>query len=236
MSYKILVIDDHKAILDVLECILNGHGYDVECFTNANEALKSLLAAQYDKPHLILLDLMLEEMSGLEFLKILRSVKEFQTLPCIVVSCCSEEEIMLHCFKLQIDDFIQKPFNEDLVIARVDAVLRRSYKQFVTPEDNNWLRAGQICLNPSTHRVTVRGKDVWLTSKEFALLKILIEKTGCCLNRRYLLQAVWDMPESVYTRTLDTTVFHLREKLGPEADLIRTIPGEGYLLEVPSTI
>ena len=222
---RILVVEDEPDIAALVAYQLAHAGYQVRTATTGSEALKAL---ETDPPDLMVLDLMLPEIAGADILKSLRSRKETQTTPVIILTARGEEEDRLRGFELGADDYIAKPFSPRELVMRVKAVLRRAVPDPSRATRGRVLRAGPLTVHVDGNRVTVDEADVELTPKEFQLLICLLERRGRTQSRRGLLESVWDTTAEIETRTIDMHVGRLRAKLGAAGDMIETVRGFGY--------
>jgi phosphate regulon transcriptional regulator PhoB len=220
---RILVVEDEQNIRELIRYNLGQEGFRVETAGNGREGLDK---ARNSKADLILLDLMLPELDGFELCKILKQNKNTQQIPIIMLTAKGEETDRVVGLELGADDYIVKPFSPRELIARVKAVLRRvqSASQTVT------YKAGTLELDKEKHRVTLKGKAVELTSKEFGLLQALMGAEGRLLSRVHLLEEVWDYATGIHieTRTVDMHIGQLRKKLKSEAERIVTVKNAGY--------
>lgn len=222
---RILVVEDESDIAALVAYQLAHAGYQVRTATTGREALKAL---EIDPPDLVVLDLMLPEVAGADVLKTLRSRKETQSTPVIILTARGEEEDRLRGFELGADDYIPKPFSPRELVMRVKAVLRRTAPDQSRVVRGRVLRAGPLSVHVDANRVAVNDVDVELTPKEFQLLICLLERRGRTQSRRTLLESVWDTTAEIETRTIDMHVGRLRAKLGPAGDMIETVRGFGY--------
>jgi len=218
---RILVIEDEKDIVRLLKYNLEKQGYEVLA---AYDGEAGLALARKEKPELILLDLMLPKVDGIEVCRLLRQDSK---VPVIMLTAKKEEVDRILGLELGADDYVTKPFSVRELMARVKAILRRSQPQGKVEEA--W-RFGDLQVDPERFTVAVKGKAVALSSKEFAFLKILIETKGKALTRDQLLEKVWGYDQSleIDTRTIDQHIARLRDKLGPEAKRIVTVKNIGY--------
>ncbi len=216
---NILVVEDEPDIAEILQFNLEKEGYAVSAVGDGAEALREIAAS---RPDLVVLDIMLPGLDGLEVCRRLRSRPETQDLPILVVSARGEEIDRVVGLELGVDDYVAKPFSPREVVLRVGAILRR------TGDDGNPLRAGTIVVEPEAHRVIVGEGEVQLTATEFRLLQFLIQKPGRVRTREQLLDNVWGYNEDVDSRTIDTHIRRLRAKLGEEAGRVETVVGIGY--------
>ena len=216
---KILVVEDEKAISDILVFNLQREGYDTLAAYDGAEGLRCALE---EAPDLILLDVMLPEMDGFEVCRRVRAEKD---TPIIMLTAREEETDKVMGLELGADDYITKPFGMMEFIARVRAVLRRAGKE---EKENDVLETGDLQIQVKQHQVLAKGEKVTLTLKEFELLKFLMENKGIVLTRDRLLGHVWGYDFDGETRTVDVHVRTLRQKLGECGELIETVRGVGY--------
>ena len=224
---KILIVDDEQDIVDAIEFQLKREGFRV---ITAADGAKALTAAQRDAPDAIVLDLMLPEVDGLEVCRTLRAHEKTKHIPILMLTAKTQEADRVVGLELGADDYITKPFSVRELIARIKAVLRRA-KTETAPET---LQLGALAVDLGRHVVTVKGKPMTLTAKEYSLLTTLLEVKGRVLSREQLLERVWgfDRATEIETRTVDLHVSQLRRKLGPEGQRLLTIKGSGYRFEV----
>jgi two-component system phosphate regulon response regulator PhoB len=228
MADKILIVDDEQDILDLLVATLKRAGYTCTTAENGAVALKRITA---DPPSLILLDVMLPDMSGNEICRRLKSDPASARIPVIFLTAKGEEVDKIVGFELGADDYVTKPFSPRELVLRIKTILRR---QSEPAQADPTLSLGELVLDRSRHVVTFQGKTIDLTPTEFKLLAVLIERRGRVQSRDRLLTDVWEYEAAIDTRTVDTHVRRLREKLGGAADLIETVRGVGYrALDMP---
>ena len=227
MKEKILIVEDEKDIVKMLEYNLKKEGFTPFSVSDGDDALDSAVRRQ---PDLIILDLMLPGMDGLEVCKALKSEKKTANISVIMLTAKAQESDKIVGLELGADDYVTKPFSPRELIARIKAILRRMKEKDKLPE---LLKIGDLTLDFSKIRVTVKGKPVELTSKEFELLKILIGVKGRVLSRDYLLDNIWgfDHAIEIQTRTVDVHIRTLRKKLKSEAKRIVTVKNYGYRFE-----
>jgi two-component system phosphate regulon response regulator PhoB len=221
---RILLVEDEPDIAEVLRYNLEKEGYDVEVEERGDTALERI---RRDAPDLLLLDLMLPGLDGLEVARILQRDTRTRSLPLIMLTAKGEEVDRIVGLELGADDYVTKPFSPREVVLRVKAVLRRTARS--VPE-GEVLSVGPLRLDPGGHRLEVEGEEVPLTATEFRLLKLLMERVGRVQTRGQLLSDVWGYAEDIDSRTVDTHIRRLRRKLGPGADHIETVIGVGYRL------
>ena len=219
---RILVIEDEEDIRQILAYNLRQAGHELQ---TADCGKTGLALARGEKPELVLLDLMLPDISGLDICRQLKSDPATRDIPVIMVTARSEEIDRVVGFELGADDYVVKPFSVREVILRVQAVLRRSSG---TPESVVEFTFGCLHVDRSAHRAWVEGNEVALTPLEMKLLWILYERRGRVQARATLLDDVWEANPENNTRTVDTHVKRLREKLGPAGAYVETVRGIGY--------
>lgn len=221
-SKKILVADDESDVLNLVCNNLKAAGFTPLQVEDGPTALDQ---ARSQLPALIVLDLMLPGMSGLEVCKALKVEPATKNIPILMLTAKAEEVDRILGFELGADDYMTKPFSPRELVLRVQSVLRRATAQ---PEKAEVLKLGDILVDRTRHGVSIKGKDVDLTATEFKLLATLMERRGRVQSRDILLNDVWGYESVIDTRTVDTHVRRLREKLGKAADCIETIRGFGY--------
>lgn len=227
MSKKtVLVIEDEKNIQELLKFNLEEEGYRVVCASTGDRGLE---AAGREKPDLILLDVMLPGVSGTDILKSLRAQARTAAVPVLMLTARSQESDKVLGLELGADDYVTKPFSPRELCARVKALLRRAQPAPSTAV----LKTGALQMDCERHVVTLKGKPIELTHKEFNLLRVLLESRGRLLTRDRLLDLVWGYTaaEQIETRTVDMHIGQLRKKLKDEADRIVTVKNEGYRLD-----
>jgi two-component system phosphate regulon response regulator PhoB len=221
---SILIVEDERDVVDLLTLNLRKAG-GFAIFT-ANDGAAGLEKARNQKPAFIILDLMLPKMSGLEVCKILKSDPATRHIPILMLTARAEEIDRIVGLELGADDYVVKPFSPREVVLRINAILRRGQAE---PVDER-LTAGPITIDPARHRVSVGGRPVNLTSLEFKLLRTLMQRRGRVQERDRLLNDVWGYESVIDTRTVDTHVRRLREKLGAAGVVVETVRGFGYRL------
>jgi two-component system phosphate regulon response regulator PhoB len=222
MASKILIIDDEPDVADIVAMNLKAEGYKILIADNGESGLAK---AKAEAPNLIVLDLMLPKMSGLEVCKALKREAATARIPIIMLTAKSDEVDRIVGLELGADDYVTKPFSPRELLLRVQSVLRRSS---AGGEKQERIKVGEILLDHSRHEVLVRNQPIELTATEFRLLAILMERRGRVQTRDRLLNDVWGYESVIDTRTVDTHVRRLREKLGPLADYVETVRGVGY--------
>jgi len=224
MKETILIVEDEKDIVKMLEYNLKKEGFNTLSAMDGEDALDM---ATRRHPDLILLDLMLPGMDGLEVCKKLRQEAKTSLLPVIMLTAKSQEADKIVGLELGADDYLTKPFSPRELIARIKAVLRRVKEKDKTPEV---IKLGDLIIDSAQVMVTVKGKPVELTAKEFELLKTLVKAKGRVLSRDFLLDNIWgfDHAIEIQTRTVDVHIRTLRKKLKSESKHIITVKNYGY--------
>jgi two-component system phosphate regulon response regulator PhoB len=219
---RILIVDDEPDLLELVRFNLSQAGFEVE---TAQGGLEGLEKAHRRRPDLVVLDLMLPDLPGTEVCRRLRNDPELAALPILMLTARSEEIDRVVGLELGADDYVTKPFSPRELMLRVRAILRRTRAE---GEPAAVLRQGALELDPERHRCKVGELEVKLTAKEFELLRTLMERPGRVLTRDRLLDEVWGSDITVTSRTIDTHLKRLREKLGEAGDLVETVRGVGY--------
>lgn len=219
---KILVVDDESRMRKLVRDFLVKQNFDVLETGDGEEAV-DIFFREKDIA-LIILDVMMPKMDGWQ---VCREIRAYSKVPIIMLTAKSDERDELQGFDLGVDEYITKPFSPKILVARVEAILRRS--NLLTNEDI--ISAGGIELNKSAHQVKIDGKDIELSFKEFELLAYFMENQGIALSREKILNNVWNYDYFGDARTIDTHVKKLRSKLGEKGELIKTIWGMGYKFE-----
>jgi two-component system phosphate regulon response regulator PhoB len=225
---NVLIIEDEKDLAELLAFNLEKEGYAATCVHDGKLGLERATA---DLPDLILLDLMLPGLLGTEVCKALRKDQRTAHIPIIMITAKGDEIDRVVGFEVGADDYIVKPFSMREVALRVKAVTRRFEHEAATLTPD-LLSIGEIDIDTQRHTVTSAGQEIELTSTEFKLLLYLAEKNGYVQSREQLLQRVWSYNNAGDTRTVDTHVTRLRGKLGVPGDIIKTVRGFGYKIEV----
>lgn len=220
---KILVVDDEPDVTELVAYHLRSKGFHVETL---NDATASISKARTFNPHLVILDIMMPHLSGIQICRILRADNKLSRVPIIFLTAKAEPQDRIEGLESGADDYLAKPFSPKELVLRVESVLRRASAP-AAPEPQK-ISIGQIALNADTHRVTVQGRLIELTATEFKLLRLLMERQGRVQTREHLLLNVWNYSTEIETRTVDTHIRRLREKLGEEAGWVETIRGVGY--------
>jgi two-component system phosphate regulon response regulator PhoB len=222
MGRRILVIDDEPDLLELVRINLDQAGYTVETAHSGRDAIESL---RRSRPDLIVLDLMLPDVSGTEICRRVRSDAKLAQIPIIMLTAKANEVDRVVGFELGADDYVTKPFSPRELCLRVAAILRRGSSDAPSPD---LLEQGPLRLDSERHRCFVEGGEVILTAKEFDLLQCLMSRPGRVTSRDFFLENVWGSDVTVTSRTIDTHLKRLREKLGAAGSLIETVRGVGY--------
>jgi DNA-binding response OmpR family regulator len=221
---KILVVDDEPDAIELIKFNLKGAGYDVVTAADGDEALKK---ARSLLPDLIILDLMLPEVDGLEVCKILRRDQRVSATPVLMLTAKAAEIDRVLGLELGADDYVTKPFSPRELILRVKRLLRNG-QAAVTGLKEEEINLKELRLDIPRHQATVKGKAIDLTATEFRLLTVLAQRRGRVQSREQLLQDVWEYDNLIDTRTVDTHMRRLREKLGTASKYLDTVRGVGY--------
>jgi two-component system alkaline phosphatase synthesis response regulator PhoP len=226
-NYKILVVDDEEDIRDLLVHLLEKEGFQTKVSSNGNEGLKIALNWL---PHLILLDVMMPEMDGIETCREIRNKKEIKNTIIAFLTARNEDYSQIAGFDSGADDYISKPIKPRVLISRINALLRRYENQ---PEENSAkeIELGELKINRDKFLVYKNNTPIQLPRKEFELLDLLVSKPGNVFTRSHILDSVWGEDVVVGDRTIDVHIRKLREKLGD--NYFKTIKGIGYKFEVP---
>ncbi len=214
----ILVVDDEERMRKLVRDFLTKEGYKVLEAENGEKALEMFF--EHKNISLIILDVMMPKMDGWEVTK---TIREYSKVPIILLTAKSEERDELRGFELGVDEYIAKPFSPKILIARVEALLRRSNQR-----KSEAVSLGGIVIDKAAHQVTIDGKPIELTYKEFELLCYFADNKGLALSREKILNNVWNYDYDGEDRTIDTHVKKLRSKMGPKGKSIITIWGFGY--------
>ena len=221
-AQKILVVDDEARMRKLVADFLMREGYEVLEAGDGEKAMDIFYAEK--EIALVILDVMMPKMDGWQ---VLREIRESSQVPVIMLTARSDEKDELKGFDLGVDEYVTKPFSPRTLVARVEAILRRT-----SPQDgNDKIELSGIVLDKAAHQVTVDGRPVDLSFKEFELLAYFMENNGIALSREKILNHVWNYDYFGDARTIDTHVKKLRSKLEPKGELIKTIWGMGYKLE-----
>ncbi|HEX2099702.1 MAG TPA: response regulator transcription factor [Candidatus Synoicihabitans sp.] len=220
---RVLIVDDEADVTDLVAYHLKAKGYLVE---TVNDPHRSIGVARSFLPNLVILDVMMPELSGIQICRMLRADPRLKQVSILFLTARAEEDDRIQGLETGADDYLAKPFSTRELVLRVQALLRR-----LGPgggDEPRQLSAGAIILDIDRHEVRLQGQPIELTATEFKLLRLLMERRGRVQTREHLLINVWNYETEIETRTVDTHVRRLREKLGTEADWIETIRGVGY--------
>ena len=224
---RIAVVEDEMALVEVLQYNLERSGFATDVYTRGDTAWEGL---RQRPPDLILLDIMLPGMDGLELARQLKREEDTTHIPILILTARSEEVDRIVGLELGADDYISKPFSPREVVLRIKAVLRRARGTDEAHDTSRWLEAGDLRMDPEGYRVFITETEILLTRTEFQLLRFLLERKGRVQTRARLLGDIWDYAEDVDSRTVDTHIRRLRKKLGREGERIETVIGVGYRL------
>ena len=225
MNIKILVVDDESRMRKLVKDFLAREGYTV---LEAGDGMEAMDVFYEEKDiALVILDVMMPKMDGWQ---VCREIRESSKVPIIMLTARSEERDELQGFELGVDEYISKPFSPKILVARVNAILRRSLGN----AGGDVIEAGGIVVDKAAHIVKIDGAQIELSYKEFELLSYFMENQGIALSREKILNNVWNYDYFGDARTIDTHVKKLRSKLGAKGEYIRTIWGMGYKFEVDS--
>lgn len=220
MKKLIYIVEDEPDLRDALVYNFQ-NDFKIKSFGNAETCLEKI---KKKKPDLIVLDIMLPGMSGLDLCRKIRSSEEFTNIAIILLTAKGEEIDRIVGFEIGADDYVTKPFSVRELILRAKVILKKQ----TSDAEEQLLEYGSIKMNIAAHKVIANGAEILLTALEFKLLKHLLKRRGRVQSRDQLLNDVWKLSTEVTTRTVDTHIKRLREKLGKSGDLIQTIRGVGY--------
>ena len=223
MSHKILIIEDEPDIRKTLEYNISREGYKVVCASSLSKGKEQINSSDFS---LILLDLMLPDGSGLDLCREIKSDKDKSSTPIIIITAKDDEVDKVVGFELGADDYVTKPFSVRELILRIKAVLKRGAEKKETLEVQR--QFGELTMDIDSHEVFVNNEQIILTALEFRLLRQLVDRRGRVQSRDQLLSDVWGYSAEVNTRTVDTHIKRLREKLGTMGKYVQTIRGVGY--------
>ena len=220
---KVLIVDDEADILEIISYNLIKEGYEILTAKNGIEALEKVGPF---KPNLVILDIMMPKMSGVEVCKILRSKPEYNDTLIIFLTALNDESSQIKGLETGADDYISKPISPKVLVSRVNAIFRRLNK-----EEGKTIKLGNMVIDPVKFMVILNGEDVVLAKKEFELLYLLASKPGRVFLRNEILSQVWGAEVIVGDRTIDVHIRKIRQKLG--IDCVTTVKGVGYKFEMP---
>lgn len=219
---KILLVEDDDTLKEILKFNLSRENHSVFDTDNANEAL---IYMEELIPDLILLDLMLPGLKGEEFLKIIRSNKDTENIPVIIISAKTSEDSIVKLLKTGADDYLTKPFSIKVLLSKIDVHLKKK------KADGSILSYGNVTVDLRKHKVSVNGQDVELTHTEFELLGFMIKHPQIVFTRNQFLSNIWGYESDIYTRTVDSHISSLRKKLKSADFKIKSVPKVGYKIE-----
>lgn len=228
---RILIIEDEKDIIKVVRTNLEREGFQV---TDARDGRLGWAQLRQSRPHLLILDLLLPHLSGLEICQRVRSDRALSRLPILMLTARSEETDRVVGLEMGADDYVTKPFSPRELVARVKALLRRA--QSPAGVAAGAVEAGQLRIEPASHRVTRAGRRIHLSKREFSLLYFMASRPNQVFTREQLLDAVWGVDGTVTPRTVDVHIRHLRNKIEAKPALpvyLKTVWGVGYMFESP---
>lgn len=230
MTKKILVVDDEPHIVELVKYNLLQEGYSV---LTAYDGVEAVTRVRQERPDLIILDIMLPYVDGLE---VCRQIRRESSIPIIMLTAKDGELERVVGLELGADDYVTKPFSPRELVARVRAILRRTTRDAATPTTGP-LRSGELVLDPTTHEVALHGRQIELTAKEFELLKLLMSHPNRVFTRDFLLEHIWGYDYYGSTRTVDMHISRLRDKIEDDpaaATFIVTVRGVGYKFKGPN--
>ncbi len=231
MGSRILVVEDEADLAELVAFNLRQAGHTVVV---AHDGSAALTAIRRQVPDLVLLDLMLPDMSGLEVCRRLRRDKDTGRVPVVMLTAKGEEVDRVVGFEVGADDYVVKPFSPRELMLRVDAILRRAQAPVAEEPERQTIAIGRMLIDVPAHKVTVEGEEIPLTALEFRLLMDLATRIGRVQSRDALLERVWGYAPGIETRTVDTHVKRLREKLGAASEYVETVRGVGYRIRQTS--
>lgn len=224
----VLIVDDEADLAQLLDFNLKQAGFQTRVAHSGDEALR---LARQQPPDLVLLDVMLPDMSGVEVCRRLRQEVELSQLLVVMLTARGEEQDRVRGFEVGADDYVTKPFSVRELVLRLHAILRR----VAASEQPQSIQIGPLTLDPRSHRFYVNAEEVPLTALEFKLLEHLMTGVGRVQTRELLLEKVWGLSSALETRTIDTHVMRLRDKLGVARSFVETVRGIGYRMVEPTS-
>ena len=222
--HRVLVVDDESDVTELLQYRLEQEGYRV---ATLNDPLGFVVKVREFEPDLMLLDIMMPELSGIQLCRIVRADPSMKDIPVIFLSARGEVEDRIKGLEAGAEDYVSKPFNTNELMLRISKMLKRSGAPS-EPAGQSRIEIGGVVIDEDLHQLAVDGENVVLTATEFRLLKLLMERKGRVQSRDHLLVNVWHYDTDIETRTVDTHVRRVREKLGQHAHMIETVRGVGY--------
>jgi two-component system phosphate regulon response regulator PhoB len=221
MSETVLIIEDDADVVDLIRYNLKKAKFRL---LTAKDGAEGFSMAVTDRPNVVVLDIMMPRLNGFEVLKKLKADSRSQSIPVVILSAKGEAESRIKGLQLGADDYMPKPFSPKELVLRIQGLMRRSS----TPIESESSRTGSFVFDRTAMNLTLEGKRLDLTATEFKLVSMLVAKAGSILSREELLQEVWGYNSIVDSRTVDTHMRRLREKLGSHASCMETIRGKGY--------
>jgi two-component system alkaline phosphatase synthesis response regulator PhoP len=219
---KVLIVDDEPDILEIISYNLEKEGYEIQTAKNGQDALDKM---PFFKPDLVILDIMMPKINGVEVCKRLRSKPEYNDTLIIFLTALNDESSQIKGLETGADDYVSKPISPKVLVSRVNAIFRRVHKQ-----DGKIIKIGNMVIDPEKFMVVLNGKDIVLAKKEFELLYLLASKPGRVFLRNEILSQVWGADVIVGDRTIDVHIRKIRQKLG--IDCVTTVKGVGYKFEL----
>jgi two-component system phosphate regulon response regulator PhoB len=229
----VLIVDDERDLRTLLDFNLKQAGYQT---AHASTGAEALARARSGQPHVVILDLNLPDVSGTDVCRLLRSDPQTKDVPILMLTARGSEADRIAGLELGADDYVSKPFSVRELILRVDSVARRRVNGHLPEQAPKMLKAGAIELDIDAHLCRVEGEELQLTLQEYRLLAYLIEGKGRVRTRDELLADVWNTSPELETRTVDTHVKRLRDKLGKAGEVIETVRGLGYRVRQPNDV
>ena len=223
VDHSVLVVDDEEDILELVRYNLEKEGFQVWGVTTGEAAIKEAMTR---RPDLIVLDLMLPGIDGLEVCRMLKARTETTSIPVVMLTAKGEESDVVHGLELGADDYLTKPFSPKILVARVRAVLRR--QDSALPDASSVLRIHNLVIHPGRHEVLLEGERIDLTPTEWSILHVLAQRPGWVFTRNQIVDAVRGDNYPVTERSVDVQIVGLRKKLGDQGSLIETVRGVGY--------
>ncbi|MGJ3243373.1 MAG: response regulator [Opitutales bacterium] len=222
---KILVVDDEPDVTELLGYKLEQEGYQAQIL---NDPLTIMGQARDMRPDLFVLDIMMPELNGLQICRMIRADQMLRNTPIIFLTAKGETEDRIKGLETGADDYVSKPFDTKELLLRIRSIFKRLSKTTDAEAGGGRIQVGPVVIDEELHELQVQGQKVELTATEFRLLKLLMEKKGRVQSRENLLHKVWNYDSNIETRTVDTHVRRLREKLGNDVNIIETVRGVGY--------
>ncbi len=224
---KILITDDEEPIRELIKYNVEKAGFETVC---AENALQAVQLARTQSPSLVLLDLMLPDMSGLDVCRILKGDESTRSIPIIMVTAKTEEADIVTGLELGADDYVTKPFSPKILVARIQSVLRRAENRSNQPSKTENLKAGPLVVDVLRHEISALGQKIEFTATEFAILEHLVRHAGQVFSRQQIINAIKGSDYPVTERAIDVQILSIRHKLADAGcpELIETIRGVGY--------